>query len=319
MDYKNLRKLLQVNLPILLRCVPTLSGIIEDIPQYHHGDTLEQVNSSTTDEKRQHQDLEELEELEQISKQFLEGCYLSESDVKAYQFLTSLESSEQFSAQFLENCLASDSPKAKTYQFFTELAAKEQVSIDEVKYNVYVLTIKLQDICDHAAQLGKDSRLRTSRGRRLKKAVKEKLVAIGFCNELIAEVVERFWNYLSVELQEKFRETAAALASVDAQSNIDALETRLSYHGRLPDIARRKYYFYSSILHLRASLLRVSKLYLDDTGDIEDDDYQACQLAEFFDKVMESALNYPSQYLEVYTEEMAAEDDELTKDVIIDD
>lgn len=54
------------------------------------------------------------------------------------------------------------------------------------------------------------------------------------------------------------------------------------------------------------------------TNEVEEQDKDELMLSLFLDFLMENALRNPGQEIEVYTEEMAAEDDELIAGVVLD-
>jgi rubrerythrin len=257
--------------------------------------------------------------LEQLyGKEFLENEQLLSRQFLEDEHLLGNQSLEDC----LRNCFNSESLDAGSHEFLAEIAAREGVSVSEVRRKLSLLFSKgrqLAEVRDVIRKLGNRTTLFTSSHRRLKKSLKQRLIPLALANEIIADIVDEFWNYLSADLHETLREMKASLLEIDAKTPIIQAERWLRYHGRLPDLTKKRYRFYKSVSRLRLSLLKARDTESFDELLIEEDQHQAEKLSKLFDKAMESALNDPSHHWEVYTEEMAAEDDELTRDVLIDD
>ena len=263
---------------------------MENIVQYYHKTALEQVNLSITDEGKLAQQLEQL----------------------------------LLSRQFLESCLASDSSDVGAYQFLIGLVANGNISAQEVQDKFFILFSKirvLKELLDLRVKVEsrQNSSSSTSSHRKRKKLLKQRFLLLTRSNDVLTDIVNDFWHYLPIEVQKALKETNVSFLEIDAKTHILRAEAKLRYYGRLSDLAKKQYLFYKSLSALRISLLKATDIQEHNEIPIEEDEYQSRKLSNFFDSVMDSALSDPSRYLEVYTEEMAAEDDELTKDVLIDD
>lgn len=277
MSYKKLN-LIQTDLTLVLKLIYIQSGMMEDDTKCYHRKARQKVNFPITEEKELYQDL------------------------------------DQLLKRFLESCLASESSEAEAYEVLTELAANENVPLDQVRHKISALPLMFRELVEIIVDCKRLSQLSTHSRRKQKKIIKRQLTLIADCNELISKIVSNYWNYLSDDIQEVFRQLGEDSLEIDAETRIHSMKAELNHYGTLSNIKKLSYRFYKSILCLRVSILSKS------TEDMEDDDdyCDSSVMKQFLDFLVDDALSNPSK-LVPYTEEMSARARYLIAGVHIDD